>query len=111
MVKPSCLNFRVITADFSGVRIFRKFTVDVWVVWVVILQGDSTINRREDIGYLMVIKVQFSTTLHKNIRCGYSLEFWYSLESPQHCRQYFYGEIWKIIPKLSSNTHLICSFT
>ena len=21
----------------------------------------------------------------------------------------FYGEIWKIVPKLSSNTHLICS--
>ena len=26
-VKPSCLNFRVITANFSGVRIFRKFMV------------------------------------------------------------------------------------
>ena len=26
-VKPSCLNFRVITANFSGVRIFRIFTV------------------------------------------------------------------------------------
>ena len=26
-VKPSCLNFRVITANFSGVRIFRFFMV------------------------------------------------------------------------------------
>ena len=26
-VKPSCLNFRVITANVLGVRIFRKFTV------------------------------------------------------------------------------------
>ena len=27
MVKPLCLNFRVITALFSGVRSFRNFTV------------------------------------------------------------------------------------
>ena len=27
MVKPPCSNFRVITANFSGVRIFRIFTV------------------------------------------------------------------------------------
>ena len=26
-VKPSCLNFRMITANFSGVQIFRSFTV------------------------------------------------------------------------------------
>ena len=23
----------------------------------------------------------------------------------------FYGEVWKIIPKLSSNTHIICSIS
>ena len=28
MVEPSCSNFRVITAKFSGVRNFRIFTVD-----------------------------------------------------------------------------------
>ena len=54
----------------------------------------------------------------KNICCGFSLELplccGYSLES--FCEAilmsthniYFYGEI-TIIPKLSSNTHLICS--
>ena len=29
MVEPHSLNFRVITANFLGVRIFRKFTVHV----------------------------------------------------------------------------------
>ena len=31
MVKPLCSKFRVITADFLGVRIFRNFTVAVSV--------------------------------------------------------------------------------
>ena len=30
-IKPSCSNFRVITANFLGVRIFRIFTVVYWV--------------------------------------------------------------------------------
>ena len=29
MIKPCCSNFRVITANFSDVRIFRIFTVHV----------------------------------------------------------------------------------
>ena len=41
---------------------------------------------------------------HKQIR--WVLPRWDSSEYPQHI---FYGEIWKIIPKLPSNTHLTCS--
>ena len=33
LVKPSCSNFRVITANFWGVRIFRIFTVHV-ICWI-----------------------------------------------------------------------------
>ena len=32
MVKQYCSNFRIITAIFSGVRIFRIFTVDIATV-------------------------------------------------------------------------------
>ena len=76
----------------------------------------------------MIIKGKFSIVLHKNIYCGYSLEsprpgnsnkhpqymsplkhiLWVPILMSTHniC---FYGEITKIIPKLSSNTLLICS--
>ena len=33
MIKPQCSNFRVITANFSGVRIFRIFRVIVFVLY------------------------------------------------------------------------------
>ena len=47
------------------------------------------------------LKGLFSSVLHKNRCCGYSF----------HCQNgnniCFFWEIWKIIPRLSSNTHLI----
>ena len=50
--------------------------------------------------FLVIILMLFSQVLRKNIKCGHSLE---SLLMSTHniC---FYGEIWKVIPKLSSNT-------
>ena len=39
-VKPPCSNFRLITANFLGVRIFRIFTV-------LLLQGEEYVVREE----------------------------------------------------------------
>ena len=39
MVKPCCSNFRVITAIFSGVPIFRICTVHAFISWHLLLQA------------------------------------------------------------------------
>ena len=57
----------------------------------------------------MIIKEKFSLVLHKNVCCGYSLESPRRGDSNEYLQHIFYGEMWKIIPKLSSNTILICS--
>ena len=74
----------------------------------------------------MIIKGSFCLFLHKNIRCEYSLELpqqGTSNEYPHHMflwrgdsNEYrytqhtcFYGELIKIILKLSSNALLFCS--
>ena len=57
----------------------------------------------------VLIRIASMLVLHKNICCGYSLESLGEailMSSHNIC---FYGEINKIIPKLSSNTLLICS--
>ena len=56
----------------------------------------------------MMIKRSFSSILHKNICCGYSLESPQRGDSNEHPQHMFYGEMWKIISKSSCNTHLNC---
>ena len=60
---------------------------------------------------ITVIRGQFYMVLHKKMCCGYSAE----LPSGQMILTSihsicFYEEMWRIIPKLSSCTHLICFF-
>ena len=57
--------------------------------------------------YVMIIKDKFSTVLLKNVCCGYSLESPRQGYSNAYQQQMFYGELWKMISKLSSDTHLI----
>ena len=57
----------------------------------------------------MIIEGYFSIVLHKNIHCRYSLESPRRGDSNEYQQcMFFYGEIMKVIPKLSSDTLLIC---
>ena len=104
---PSFLHVESKDSDQTGwmPRLIWVFA-DRKVILLVLSWGSSNIIIRKG-GYLVIIKGEFSIVLHKNIYC------WYSLKSPQQgdsneYQQRFYGEITKIIPKLSSDILPIC---
>ena len=85
------VNFILINSENSCRSYLTGVNAVFWCVFLPklcqCLFSKTTFQQNRQGGYLVIIKINFSLVLHKNIRCGYSLESHRrgdSNEYPQH---------------------------